>query len=643
MSDNDLDAQELLPTEGKNLQIENKYPATLYLAIIKQMGSKDMMTRLAGEKIGFVESQDPEHPLVNIESRIRGNLIHTQWEDIPDHPGSRRGVGKQIQEFNWETRFKLHNHTYIDEEVASSIGSQLTEKGYETRTESTRTGSKKMFIESPAGKFELSLGFPNPQALIKFYQDQLVEYRAKYSSLVQFQLSQIETVRKGEEESSLHLEIANSHPNLGPSGTPLESKEQALAYIEQGKKLAEFVATLLTKELGGGRSFPVINMEWKTSSVQPALWHEAGKVNLLEDLKNIPISELNSSLVRVIQTLKEEKNAPDLFTKSGMDSEAKKMLGLIEDYFQNRFTVIKPEDFATLDGQDKALLALGLTLKSIEGAIVRDNDRFIPPNQSSICGVKFQRYGESMRDRFEFYMQQDRKFKYDKEPSDPADFLLLHTTFEGQADNLTRYERIQSENLVKTRQWIITQLEPEKAGRYTADDVEKINSLLLLDLVPDRVLGMFRKTQNAMIEGRIGMTQPEDIERNLNSLLENTGKYISDTQRSGQIDEDAVLRTLVQNWSYFDAIHPMEEGNGRTGTLLFESWYRLLYGSQKRFVSERKESYLLSQAISEALKGNSNYEFWYSPNSKPSGLEGDIEPLFEYVKSHLVETAEPTS
>ncbi|KKR30440.1 MAG: hypothetical protein UT61_C0007G0016, partial [Candidatus Woesebacteria bacterium GW2011_GWA1_39_8] len=128
-----------------------------------------------------------------------------------------------------------------------------------------------------------------------------------------------------------------------------------------------------------------------------------------------------------------------------------------------------------------------------------------------------------------------------------------------------------------------------------------------------------------------------------NSLLENTGKYISDTQRSGQIDEDAVLRTLVQNWSYFDAIHPMEEGNGRTGTLLFESWYRLLYGSQKRFVSERKESYLLSQAISEALKGNSNYEFWYSPNSKPSGLEGDIEPLFEYVKSHLVETAEPTS
>jgi len=633
-----LDFRETEPPNNRSLHITHNYPTSMYLAILKLTVSKDMYANLLGEEVGSIKAKEPDHPLMEIQTKVNGMKTFTQWEDIPGEPGYRRGIGEQIEEFNLETRFKLQNHTYIEEAKKTLIVGQLMGEGYEVKSGERGNGYRYLTIGRNGREFELGLGFSSPESEILFYRNQIEKNKDKYPDSVRWNERHIESIISEKDESSLSLEIKNSHPDHSPSGIPIESKEQVTEYFEESKNLTEIVATILTKELGKGGNFEKLEMGWKPKTIAEAIWHENGKVSKIEDLESIPLVELNTSMLRVIQSLKDEKNSPDLFDKNGMNPEANKILTLIEGYFTEKYGKIDPSVFTKLSERDRVLLALGLSLKSIGGAIwVEKYGSFIPDCAAGFAGITLQRYGESSRDRYEFYLQQERKYKYRKDTVEAADFLLLHTAFDDQEDKLTRYEKIQSANLEAARDWIVGELEPAKKGNYSPEDVQKINQLLLKGLVPERAEGMFRQTKSAKIEGRIGMTEPEDINRNLSYLLENTGKYISSTEGTPlSIEEEEVLRKIVQKWAYFDAIHPMEEGNGRTGTLLFESWYRLLFGSEKHFISERTETIDLSGVMSGALKGDSDIDFWYMSDEANSLKEMNVTPFFNYVKSHLV-------
>lgn len=560
--------------------------------------------------------------------------MHTQWQDDPSHPGSKRGVGEQVREFGLTTEYRLQNHTYIDDSRALEFDKRLTQEGYETRREVTNTGFRKIVITGPAGGFELGIGFPSAEAYLSYQQQTLQRYQRDYPTLVDSAQRDIATTLAGKETSSVRLDIAGFRPGHAPSGQPLRSKDQLTGYLAQGKDLAEIVATVLTEQLGGGKQFNPLEMEWKPEKTVAPIWYERGGITDPEDLLNLSMTELNTSLVRVVQSLEMGGNSPDLIDESGaMDNEANQLLKTIEGYFDRKYPGI-PLSLEDLTEKERALLALGLALKCAEHVLPLSNGRFFPNDTSTIGGITFRRFGESSRDRFEFYQQQDRKFGYNRNNAEAADFFLLHTANDDRPETLTVYERLQSENLDRARDWIRTHLEPEKAGNYDSKDIQKINSLLLQGLIPDRYLGIFRRTENAMIEGRIGMTQPRYIEDNLNLLLKDVAGYIRRIKAGGITERDAVIERLVESWACFDAIHPEEEGNGRTGTLLFGSWYRLLMGSQEQFVSGRKETLIMAGAISEALKGHSYSDFFYK--SSPPRLEGDLNPMINYVKQHIV-------
>lgn len=250
------------PSPNRALRIKNEYPGAIYDAIEAQIVKKDYFLRLSGEPIGFLRSENPNHPLKDVKSRVRGNLVHTQWEDIPEKPGSRRGVGEQIKEFDIDTSFRLPNHTFIDEARTTQLVETLKQFGYESNLVPIENGNRKLVITTPEGSFDLVIGWPNADAQVQYHRQQIEEYKVKYPDLVGGEERQIEKVLKGEDESSVHLEMSNSHPSLGPSGIPLESREQVVSFLSRTKDLSEVVATALVQAVSPGKRFPELKMDW---------------------------------------------------------------------------------------------------------------------------------------------------------------------------------------------------------------------------------------------------------------------------------------------------------------------------------------------------------------------------------------------
>jgi hypothetical protein len=596
-----------------------------------------MLTMLGGDKIGFVTPTDSSHPLLGVETNVRGGKTFKNYQEVPGEHLSYRGVGEKVADFNVITTLRLQNHTYINDEMASMIEDNITNNGYTTEIEELDNGTRQIIVKTNTGEFIIHIGYADATRHLKHLGRELETYKVEYPGMVSMTQREIDTVMSGAEPSSVSVRFKNTYSKIGQAGVLLESQKQFIGCLDEAKNLTEVTATALIETLANGKKFDALHMEWKPTKISVAIWHERGRTIDTENLLSIPMTELNNSLVRVIQGLRAGENSPDLVNEEGMDGEAKELLRIIEFYFAKKH----PEGTLVIEDlkeKERAILALGLALKCAENVTPMENGRFVARDESTISGITFHRFGESYRDRFEFYQQQDRKFGYRRDNAEAADFFLLHTTREGQSDNLTRYERVQSENVEKARNWIITELEPIKHGRYDLFDVQKINSILLKGLVPDANLGLLRGTADTILEGRVGTTQPRDIDRNLTNLLNDVKKYISQTQQSGEIERDTVIEHLAEAWACFDAIHPEEEGNGRTGTMLFESWCRVLLGSDIRFEPKRgEESFDLSNAISEALKGDSHREFFYGPNLPH--ITGDLKPLTDFIKNHLTTTS----
>lgn len=250
------------PPPSRALRIKNEYPGAIYDAIENQIVRKDFYQRMSGEPIGFLKSENPNHPLREIKSRVRGNMIHTQWEDIPDKPGSRRGVGEQIKEFFIETNFSLPNHTFIDEARTTQLIETLKKFEYESNLVQIENGNRKLVIATPEEPFDLIIGWPNADAQVQYYNRNIEKYKINYPTLVGSEERQIERVLKGEDESEVFLQIPNSHPSMGPNGIPLESKEQVISFLSRTKDLSEVVATALVQAVSPGKRFPELKMDW---------------------------------------------------------------------------------------------------------------------------------------------------------------------------------------------------------------------------------------------------------------------------------------------------------------------------------------------------------------------------------------------
>jgi fido (protein-threonine AMPylation protein) len=617
------------------LSIENSHPTSVYinaLNLINNRGPSDIVRIWNGDSIGEVKTEDPNNPIKMIESRVTGIKTFEKYEDIPDKPGCKQGVGERIPEFGLYSEFTLQNGTYISSEIARSLTDTIADSGYKVNIfTDIRNGMNNINISNSLGDFELRIGYTDKENELNQLRVNLENAKKSKGPISVYQ-EEMTKVENGENKSVVKLQVKPDHPDHIPEGRKLESEDQVLSHLSGLQDLTEIIATALTDKLGNGKSFPKLNMKWESHSAPFAIWHDVNKVQNNEDLNNLSILDINSSLVRIVQGLNDKNDCPDLIDEKGINKEANKLLEIIESHFDNQ--KIGTSEITSLGERDRSLLALGLALKIVQQTKVTGTNLSLP-DQAELAGITFHLEGESRRNKLEFFMQQDSKFNYNKEDSEASDFFLLHTTSYDQTDKLTKYERIQSSNLENTRNWIIKNLESSKKGNYDPSDVLQINNLLLTGLVPDRFLGKFRHTKSGYIPGRFGITEAGDVERNLKYLLEAADKYVSEkNDLSISPDQNESLRTLARFWASFDGIHPFEEGNGRTGTMLFESWLRLKLGSEKKFVSERTETQDLSNAISEALKGNSQKEFWFL-NQEEFIKDENLTPLVDYIKAHI--------
>lgn len=257
-------------TPPRALRIRNEYPSAVYEAIESQYGKSNsigMAVGFTGERIGFVQVENSANPIRGVESRIHGNLVFTQWEDIPDSHGHKRGIGEQQKEFNIETRFQLPNHTFLDESRTTQLISNLQSFGYKSELIEGENGHRTLVIQTPDGTFDLYVGWSNADRLVQWYRQQEEEYKQKYPDVAGDVKRQAEQVLQGKYSSDIRLGITNTHPQLAPEGVPLESKEQVLQYLERSRELTEAVTTSLVNVLSNGKRFPELKMDWLPPSV----------------------------------------------------------------------------------------------------------------------------------------------------------------------------------------------------------------------------------------------------------------------------------------------------------------------------------------------------------------------------------------
>ncbi len=609
--DNTKEVKDKLPKPRMVVQLSA--PSAIYNEMLGQIGTKDMLTSMRGQVIG---------------SATLDNSVLTSIEST-----ARASSRKETTEFEISTRFSLANHTYVPEHLIGDLARIFEAQGYKPVLSQEAAREILTVTSSDGVVYRLLLGFPDAKTKIDTLTSDVAtsdpikdEYRIKYANQT------IKEVKDGDDMCILFMDIVNMHPQLGPAGMLLESQDQVEADLRHGAEVTQIMGNFLLN-LGkwGNPNQGETLLTWRPKEAVLPLWLQPESYYKAENLAKIPLAELNKSIVNLVLCLSSEKGVPGLIDKTGLAEKPKNILNSIEDYFLTRYGTDGIENPLELNPQDKSLLALGLTLKMLSSAITIGDSSFMTKSDASIAGVMLCRYGESQRDRFEFYLQQDRKFKYQIGTQEVSEFLLLHTKKAQSSDQFTRYELIQTDNLNKARDWLIAR--DGWGGLVTVEDVKQLNSILLNGIVPDRELGRFRTAQGSRVGDRIGATSPDRIQRDLKLLLNEVNKYILQVQETGNTDEETILRNLVKYWTFFDAIHPQEEGNGRTGTLLFESWYRRTHNGKGKFDSPRRETWALSQAMSAALNGyGSGSEYYFGRDMD----KGDLDPLIEYVRSHLV-------
>ena len=255
------------PTPNRILKIKSEYPTAIVDSIEAQYNEKDstgMPRGFIGKTIGFVQPENINHPIKLITSHVHGNLMYTQFEDIPDKPDNKKGVGEKRKEFNVDTNFTLPNHTFLDESKTSQLITTLKQFGYDSHNSPMEigNGNRKIVINSPEGSFDLIIGWPTADSLIQYHNQNSLKYKEQYPSLVSENESNITRIIKGEDKSSVRLEFSNSHPTLAPGGIPLESKEQAVGLLNRSRDLTEVVATALVKAIENGKKFTDLRMDW---------------------------------------------------------------------------------------------------------------------------------------------------------------------------------------------------------------------------------------------------------------------------------------------------------------------------------------------------------------------------------------------
>lgn len=258
--------KETEPSPTKALLIKNEFPHAIFDAIQAQYNKLSpgfyLAAGLLGEDIGFTRPDSSAHPLTEIRTKIHANLMFTQFEDIPDKPGHQKGVGERQKEFNIATIFNLPDHTFLDEAKTTRLVAVLKRFGYDSSIAPIENGNRALVIQTPEGSFDLLIGWENADSLAQYYRRNIEIDREKHPSLLKSSEAQLERVLKGNDKSQLSLEITNSHHGHGPSGVPMESKEQVINYLNRSQDLTEAVATALVETLSPNKRYSKLKMDW---------------------------------------------------------------------------------------------------------------------------------------------------------------------------------------------------------------------------------------------------------------------------------------------------------------------------------------------------------------------------------------------
>lgn len=122
----------------------------------------------------------------------------------------------------------------------------------------------------------------------------------------------------------------------------------------------------------------------------------------------------------------------------------------------------------------------------------------------------------------------------------------------------------------------------EKKDRITLKEVREVHHLLMKRLNP-RIAGQFRKC-DVRIGGELKMYSGEhDITVPLRELLDLINQTVSHSSKAFSKD-DLAKHCHIE----FEKIHPFEDGNGRTGRIIY-NWHRRQMGLPIEVIHEGKE------------------------------------------------------
>lgn len=103
----------------------------------------------------------------------------------------------------------------------------------------------------------------------------------------------------------------------------------------------------------------------------------------------------------------------------------------------------------------------------------------------------------------------------------------------------------------------------------TSDDLKYMNRLILKDIKDETIIGNYR-IFDATIGGRediVFFTEPENIEKEMNILLEDINNFIN--TESNKTNYEILTEALVLKTRFIN-IHPFPDGNGRVSRALFQ-------------------------------------------------------------------------
>lgn len=223
----------------------------------------------------------------------------------------------------------------------------------------------------------------------------------------------------------------------------------------------------------------------------------------------------------------------------------------ILDSVFSRTTFSTLEEIRALTPLQKGALALYISLKFSRGG---------KEQVHTICGLQFDRYGGSGRDKFEYIRQQQLKFNYKSDECEFAEFFLLHFRHPEEKNNY--YELVKERNFVQAMQYLSGTL--AAGGILTTKDLAVANKIVTQELVPDRFSGALRNrdARSGVVNCSPAIRIPTDL-----------GYYIQTLNHalSRPIDDDASLPLLIADLlRQYDAIHPFLEGGGRTMSALMQ-------------------------------------------------------------------------